>query len=599
MSHYQAPVRDFLFVLDEVLGVSAYGNVEGFGDVGTDLATTIIGEAAKLAEDVIAPINQMGDQQGCHFENGVVTTPSGYREAFRAYAEGGWIGVSADPDHGGQGLPHVYASVIGEMMASASLAFETYPGLISGAIEAIERHGTPEQKETYLPQLIAGKWGGTMNLTEPHCGTDLGLIKTRAEVKDDGSYSLTGTKIFITAGEHDLTENIIHLVLARIPGSPEGVRGISLFIVPKFLASGDSEGSMEVTRNNVVCSSVERKMGLKASSTCVMSFDSATGYLLGESNKGMRAMFTMMNAARLGVAIQGIGVSESAYQMASTYARERCQGRALNGPAKPNQVADPIIVHPDVRRMLLTMRAYNEGARALALWTGLQIDLSRKHPDQGTRRNASDFVALMTPVIKACFTDMGFESANLGLQCFGGHGYVSDTGIEQLVRDARITQIYEGTSGIQALDLVGRKLPAHAGRYLRSLFHPIDSFIQENGEDPELKDFVLPLAKSFARVQQATSWIVEHGMQNPEHGAAGASDYLRMLGLVALAYMWARMAKISLSQIQKGSEDRQFYEGKLDVGRFFMARILPDTSSLLSKISSGADPVMRMPSEAF
>ncbi len=599
MSHYQAPVRDFLFVLDEVLSVSAYGNVEGFGEVGTDLATTIIGEAAKLAEDVIAPINQMGDQQGCHFENGVVTTPSGYREAFRAYAEGGWIGVSADPDHGGQGLPHVYGSVIGEMMASASLAFETYPGLISGAIEAIERHGTPEQKEAYLPQLIAGKWGGTMNLTEPHCGTDLGLIKTRADVKEDGSYSLTGTKIFITAGEHDLTENIIHLVLARIPGSPEGVKGISLFIVPKFLASGDSEVTLEETRNNVVCSAIERKMGLKASSTCVMSFDSATGYLLGESNKGMRAMFTMMNAARLGVAIQGIGVSESAYQMASTYARERCQGRALNGPAKPNQAADPIIVHPDVRRMLLTMRAYNEGARALALWTGLQIDLSRKHPDQETRRNASDFVALMTPVIKACFTDMGFESANLGLQCFGGHGYVSDTGIEQLVRDARITQIYEGTSGIQALDLVGRKLPAHAGRYLRSLFHPIDSFIQENIADPELKDFVLPLAKSFARVQQATSWVVEHGMQNPEHGAAGASDYLRMLGLVSLAYMWARMAKISLSQIQKGSEDLQFYEGKLDVGRFFMARILPDTSSLLSKISSGADPIMRMPPEAF
>ena len=601
MSSYRAPLRDLRFVLDEVLNLEAYGNLPGFAEVGPDIASAILDEGAKLAEEVIAPLNRSGDEAGCRFEDGVVTTPAGFKEAFRAYAEGGWIGLGADPDHGGQGLPHVYASAMSEMMASANLAFETYPGLIAGAIAAIEQHGTADQKATYLPKLISGEWGGTMNLTEPHCGTDLGLMRTRAEPREDGAYSITGTKIFITAGEHDLTENIVHLVLARIPGGPEGVRGISLFIVPKFLVNGDASDSVGGLgpRNGLACGSIEHKMGLKASATCVMNYEGATGFLLDEPHKGMRAMFTMMNAARLGVAIQGLGVSEAAYQMAVAYARERRQGRALNGPAEPEQPADPIIVHPDVRRMLMTMRAFNEGARALGLWTALQIDLARRHPDEATRRDAEDFVALITPVIKACFTDMGFESANLGLQCFGGSGYIAETGIEQLVRDARITQIYEGTSGIQALDLIGRKLPAHTGRYLRQFFHPVDRFIQEKGADPDLKDFVMPLAKSFARLQQATAWIGEQGLRDPEQAGAGASDYLRMFGLVALGYMWARMAEISDAQIKAGAKDHQFYQNKLQTGRFFMARMLPDTSSLLSKLTSGAAPVMGLPLAAF
>ena len=605
MSDYRAPLRDFRFVLDEVLNIEAYGNLPGFAEVGPEIATAILEEGAKLAEQVIAPLNRAGDEAGCRFEDGVVTTPAGFKDAFRTYAEGGWIGLGADPEYGGQGLPHVYGSVMSEMVASANLAFGPYPGLITGAIEAIERHGTADQKATYLPKMISGEWGGTMNLTEPHCGTDLGLTRTRAEPREDGAYAITGTKIFITAGEHDLTENIVHLVLARIPGGPEGVKGISLFIVPKFLVDGDASGGGEAgnaelgPRNALACGSIEHKMGLKASSTCVMNYEDATGFLLGEPHKGMRAMFTMMNAARLGVAIQGLGVSEAAYQMAAAYARERRQGRALGGPAEPDQPADPIIVHPDVRRMLLTMRAFNEGARALGLWTALRIDLARRHPDAATRRDAEDFVALITPIIKACFTDMGFESANLGLQCFGGAGYIAETGIEQLVRDARITQIYEGTSGIQALDLVGRKLPAHTGRYLRQFFHPLDRFIQEHGADLDLKDFIVPLAKSFARLQQATAWIGEQGLRDPEQAGAGASEYLRMFGLVALGYMWARMAEISVAQIKAGAEDRVFYENKLETGRFFMARVLPDTSSLLSKLTSGAAPVMGLPAAAF
>ena len=596
MSHYSAPLRDFRFVLNEVLNIGAYGNLPGFADVTPELTDSILDEGAKVTEEVIAPLNRSGDEEGCRHENGTVTTPTGFKEAFRTYAEGGWIGLDADPDYGGQGLPHVLSSVMSEMLASANLAFETYPGLISGAIGAIQAHGTEDQKKAYLPHLISGRWGGTMNLTEPHCGTDLGLMRTRAEPRADGNYAITGTKIFITGGEHDLTENIVHLVLAKIPGGPQGTKGISLFIVPKFLANGEGELG---ARNALGCGSIEHKMGLKASATCVMNYEGATGYLLGEEHKGMRAMFTMMNASRLGVGLQGLGVSEAAYQIAVAYARERRQGRALAGPAEPDQPADPIIVHPDVRRMLLSMRAFNEGARALGLWTALQLDLSFKHPDAATRRDADDFVALITPVIKAYFTDAGFDSVNLGLQCFGGHGCITETGIEQLVRDARITQLYEGTSGIQALDLVGRKLPAHTGRYLRQFFHPVDRFLQEQAGNPGLKDFVIPLAKSFARLQQATAWIAEQGLKDPEQAGAAASDYLRMLGLVALGYMWARMAKTAFAQLDAGVEDPGFYENKIETGRYFMARSLPDTSSLLSKITSGAGSLMRLPAEAF
>ena len=435
-----------------------------------------------------------------------------------------------------------------------------------------------------------------MNLTEPQCGTDLGLIRTRAEPHEDGSYRITGTKIFITGGEHDLTENIVHLVLARIPGGPEGIKGISLFIAPKFVPAAN--GALGA-RNAVSCGSIEHKMGLKASATCVMNYEGATATLLGEPHKGMRAMFTMMNAARLSVGLQGLGVSELAHQNAVAYAKERLQGRAIAGAATPDDPADPIIVHPDVRRMLMTMRAFSEGGRALALWTALQLDLARKHPDAEARRDAEDLVGLLTPVVKAYLTDTGFECVNLGVQCFGGHGYIRETGMEQLVRDARITQLYEGTSGIQALDLVGRKMPAHFGRALRQFFHPVAEFLEAHAAEPALKEYVPPLAKSFARLQQASAWLGEKGLADPDQAAAGASDTLKMFGLVALGYLWARTAVIAHERLDAGAEEADFYEAKLATAHFFMARVLPETSSLLSKITSGADPVMALKAEAF
>ena len=596
MTTYRAPVRDIRFVLNELLAIENYRNLPGFEDASGDVVDAVLDEGAKICEQVIFPLNDPGDAEGCRFEDGAVVTPRGFKEAFATYAAGGWIGLDTDPAYGGQGLPHVLASAMGEMISSAGLAFATYPGLTSGAYHAIEAHGTEAQKETYLPKLASGTWAGTMNLTEPQCGTDLGLIRTRAEPQGDGSYRITGTKIFITAGEHDLTENIVHLVLARIPGGPDGIKGISLFIAPKFLAAAN--GGLGA-RNGVRCGSIEHKMGLRASATCVMNYDNATAYLLGEAHKGMRAMFTMMNAARLSVGVQGLGVSELAYQNAATYAKERLQGRALEGPAAPDRPADPIIVHPDVRRMLMTMRAFSEGARALAMWTALEIDLSRKHPDADARRDAEDLVSLLTPMVKAYLTDTGFECVNLALQCFGGHGYIRETGMEQLVRDARITQLYEGTSGIQALDLVGRKLPAHFGRSLRQFFHPVAEFIAAHAADGALKDTVPPLAKSFARLQQATAWLAEKGLADPRQAAAGASDYLKMFGLVALGYLWARTALAARERLDAGAEEADFYEAKLATAHFFMARVLPETSSLLSKITAGAEPVMALKPEAF
>ena len=595
MTTYSAPVRDIRFVLDDLLAIEHHRNLPGFED-SADVIGAILEEGARVCEDVISPLNALGDAEGCRFDAGEVTTPAGFKDAFTTYAAGGWIGLDADPAYGGQGLPHVLGAVMGEMLSSAGLAFASYPSLTGGAYHAIEAHGTEAQKETYLPKLVSGTWAGTMNLTEPQCGTDLGLIRTRAEPAEDGKYRITGTKIFITAGEHDLTENIVHLVLARIPGGPEGIKGLSLFIAPKVLPAAN--GGLGA-RNAVSCSSIEHKMGLKASATCVMNYEGATGYLLGTPHKGMGAMFTMMNAARLAVGVQGLGVAELAYQNAAAYAKERVQGRALKGPAAPDKAADPIIVHVDVRRMLLTMRAFSEGARALALWTGLQLDLARRHPDADTRRDAEDFVGLLTPVVKAYLTDTGFECVNLGVQCFGGHGYIRETGMEQLVRDSRITQLYEGTSGIQALDLVGRKMPAHFGRALRQFFHPVAEFIETHGTDPALKDYVPPLAKSFARLQQASGWLGEKGLADPDQAAAGASDYLKMFGLVALGYLWARTAVIARERLDAGAEEADFYEAKLATARFFMARVLPETSSLLSKITSGAEPVMALKARAF
>ena len=596
MPTYQAPVNDMRFLLNDFLEIGKYQNLPGFEEVTPDLTDAILAEGAKIAEEVLFPLNQSGDEEGCHFDDGAVTTPKGFKEAYKTYTEGGWAGLTADPKHGGQGLPKVVGVAFAEMTTAANLSFGTYPGLARGVYEAIVAHGSDEQKDTYLSKLANGEWGGTMNLTEPHCGTDLGLLRTKAEPQDDGTYAITGTKIFISAGEHDLTENIVHLVLARIAGAPEGVRGISLFIVPKFLLTGDG-GIGE--RNAASCGSIEHKMGIKGSATCVMNYDGATGYLIGQANKGMRAMFTMMNDARLGVGIQGLGLSEVAYQNAAIYAKERVQGRSITGAKMPDQPADPIIVHPDVRRMLLTMRAFNEGARALAYWMALSIDLSEKHPDKGVRQDADDLVALMMPVVKAYLTDTGFESVNLGLQCFGGHGYIREHGMEQYVRDARITKLYEGTSGIQALDLVGRKLPRKMGRLLRQFFHPLDQFIQDNMADAEMKEFVMPLAKSLARLQQATAWVAEQGVKDADQAGAASMDYLKMFGLVALGYVWARMAKISTAKLANGGDDRAFHERKVALARFFMAKSLPETSLLLSTITAGAGPLMALDADLF
>ena len=597
MPIYQAPVRDIEFLLYDVFEIGKYQNLPRFSEATPDLVSAILEEGAKIAQEVLHPLNRTGDEEGCHFEDGEVTTPKGFKEAYETFTEGGWAGLTADPEYGGQGLPNILGVAFLEMISAANISFGTYPGLARGTYAAIHKHGNDEQKATYLPRLANGEWGGTMNLTEPHSGTDLGLMRTRAEPQEDGSYKITGTKIFITAGEHDLTDNIVHLVLARLPDAPEGVRGISMFLVPKFLVNED--GSLGA-RNTASCGSIESKMGLKASATCVMNFDDAIGHLIGGKNKGLRAMFTMMNEARLGVGVQGLGLSEVAYQNARDYARERRQGRSLKGPAEPDEAADPIIVHPDVRKMLLTVRAFNEGARALALWMALNADLAEIHPDDDARRVADDLVSLIMPVLKAHLTDTGFESVNWALQCFGGHGYIRENGMEQFVRDARITQLYEGTSGIQALDLVGRKLPEHMGRLLRQFFHPVDRFLQDNRDDPALKDFVMPLAKSFARLQQATAWVAEQGLKDPEQAGAVAADYLKMFGLVALGFMWARMAKASSEKLSNGAGDgRQFLESKLHVGRYYMAKTLPETSSLLSRIVAGKEALMALEADAF
>ena len=600
MPSYQAPVEDFKFLLHEFLQIERYANLPGFEEATPDLVDAILEEGGKFMSEVLAPLNLVGDAEGCTFNDGEVVAPSGFKDAYRAYCEAGWGSLAADPAYGGQGLPYVLGFAFNEMSSSANQAFSMYPGLTHGAYEAILRHGTDAQKETYLPNMVAGTWTGTMNLTEPQCGTDLGLMRTKAEPEPDGSYRISGTKIFISAGEHDLAENIIHLVLAKIPGGPEGIKGVSLFIVPKFLV--DDDGSLG-QRNGVSCGSIEHKMGIHGNATCVLNYDGAVGYILGEPNSGMRAMFTMMNSARLGVGIQGLSQSVAAYQNALSYARERLQGRSISGTKAPDQAADPIIVHPDVRRMLMTIKAFNEGARALALWTGLNIDFAHRHPDEQVRKDADDLVALLTPMIKAYLTDMGFECANLALQCYGGHGYIHEWGMEQFVRDARITQLYEGTNGIQALDLVGRKLPQGMGRLLRQFFHPVSKFIEDHGAEPALKDYVLPLAKAFARLQTATSFVAEQGMKDPDEAGAASSDYLRMLALVALAYMWAQMAKLAQEKLANGRDDgagtEAFYQAKLVTARFFMERMLPDVHALGAKVTAGAASMMALDAAAF
>lgn len=600
MPVYTAPLDNIRFVLNEVLGVETLQELPGYEEITPDLIDQVLEEGAKICQEVLFPLNQSGDKEGCAFDNGVVRTPSGFRDAYKVFSEGGWCGFSADPKYGGMGMPATVNLMLQEMISSANMSFGMYPGLSEGAYNAIYLHGTDEQKDMYLPHLVTGDWSGTMCLTEPQCGTDLGLIKTKAVPNGDGSYSITGTKIFISAGEHDLTQNIIHLVLAKLPDAPEGIKGISLFVVPKFVPKEEGGKVIPGPRNGVACGSIEHKMGIKGSATCVINLDGAKGWLVGEAHKGMRAMFTMMNTARLGVGMQGLGIAEVAYQNGLAYAKDRLQMRALNGIAFPDKPADPIIVHPDVRRMLLTAKAFTEGSRALSAWVGMALDRAEKHPDPAEREAADELVALLTPIIKAYQTDMGFEVANLAVQIYGGHGYIWEHGVEQYVRDARIAMLYEGTNGIQAMDLVGRKMGMHMGRPLRRFFHPVGSFIEQNGDNPALQEFVFPLAKAFAKLQQATATIAQKGMKNPDEAGAAAADYLRMFALVALGYMWCLMAKTATEKLAAGTGGRDaFYQSKLQTARFFFERMLPDSDARFKAILAGSKTLMDMDVAGF
>lgn len=593
MPSYKAPLENMKFVLHEVLNAEQLAGLPGYDSATSDLMNQILEEGAKVCEEVLFPLNQSGDQEGCLYDSGLVKTPSGFKNAYQLFREGGWTALAADPNYGGMGMPHLLNFALMEMICSANMSFGMYPGLSEGAYRAIHLHGSDEIKNIYLPKLVSGEWSGTMCLTESHCGTDLGLIRTRAVPSEGGSYKITGTKIFISAGEHDLTENIIHLVLARLPDAPEGVKGISLFVVPKFLPD-------TMAPNHVMCGAIEHKMGIKASATCVMNFDDAQGWLVGEAHKGLKAMFTMMNTARLGVGMQGLGLAEVSWQNALAYAEDRLQMRALDGVKAPDKPADPIIVHPDVRRMLLTSKAFCEGARALSFWIGMNLDISHAHPDAKLRQEADDLVALMTPILKAYQTDMGFDVANLAIQVHGGHGYIREYGVEQYARDARITQIYEGTNGIQALDLVGRKMSVGMGRLLRQFFHPVSKFIEDNQSQENLQEFIFPLAKSFAKLQQATATIAQKGLKDPNEAAAASSDYLRMFALVAMGYMWAQMAKIATEKLAGGHLERSsFYTGKIKTARFFFEKMLPETEGRFRMIMAGASPLMTMEKEEF
>ncbi|MFZ5930375.1 MAG: acyl-CoA dehydrogenase C-terminal domain-containing protein [Pseudomonadota bacterium] len=595
MPVYQAPLKEFSFLLREVLGLERLSNLSAYSSAGVDLLEAVLAEGAKICEEVLQPLNRVGDQQGCtRHADGSVTTPEGFKAAYRTFADGGWPSLSCDPEFGGQGMPVVLAMAFNEMVTSSNMAFGMYPGLTHGVYEALYRHGSDELKKIYLPHLTSGHWTGTMNLTEPHCGTDLGLMRTKAAPQPDGSYKISGQKIFISAGEHDLAENIIHLVLAKIVGGPEGIKGVSLFVVPKFLVNTD--GSLGA-RNGVSCGSIEEKMGIHGNSTCVLNYDNAVGYLVGEEHKGMRAMFTMMNEARLLVGQQGLAVSEVAYQNAVIYARERLQGRALTGPAEPGKPADPLIVHPDIRRMLMNQKAFNEGARAFSMWIGVQADILRSGATGAEK--ADDYMALLTPVVKAYLTDQGFANSVNAQQIYGGHGYIAEQGMEQFVRDARIAMIYEGANGIQALDLVGRKLGMNGGRAVFAFFADIDALLAECGGQPEMAEYCAPLKETRERLEQATLWFLEKGMENPDHLAAGSTDYLHLFALTALGMMWLRMARAAHAGLKAGTGDAGFYTAKLATGRYFMQRVMPDGISMLTRIKTGADAMMALSPEAF
>jgi alkylation response protein AidB-like acyl-CoA dehydrogenase len=590
MPSYTAPVKDMQFVLHDVLKISA-ADIPGYGDLERSFTEAVFDEAAKVASDILTPLNAVGDREGCVLENGVVRTPTGFRAAFETLRHGGWMSLDAGPEYGGQGLPYLMHTAVNETFVSANMAFNMYQGLTHGAYSAILVHGTDEQKATWLPKMVSCEWTGTMNLTEPHCGTDLGMMRTKAEPQADGSYKITGQKIFISAGDHDMASNIVHLVLAKAPGGGEGTKGISLFIVPKFLVNAD--GSLG-DRNAVSVGKIEDKMGIHGNATCVMNYDGATGWLLGDLHKGMKAMFTMMNEARLGVALQGYAVAEAAYQNALAYAKDRLQGRDVMGAKNPNGPADPLIVHPDIRRNLMEQKSFVEGARAWAYWSATLID--RAHAGDMA---ADGLVGLMTPVLKGFLTDKGFEMSVAAQQVYGGHGYIEEWGMSQFARDARIAMIYEGANGIQALDLVGRKLATDGGKHVMAFFEMVKAEVKAHEADDRMKGFAEPLKAASKQMQQAGMFFMQNGMKNPNAALAGSYDFMHMMGHVCLGLMWTRMAKAAYDALDAGAGDRDFYEAKIATGRFYMARQLPACGMHLARIETGADTVMALTAEAF
>ncbi|MEX0371003.1 MAG: acyl-CoA dehydrogenase C-terminal domain-containing protein [Tateyamaria sp.] len=593
MPSYTPPTKDMQFILHDVLNVTG-SDIPGYDELEADFTSAILDEAGKLTSEVLAPLNVVGDKEGCRLENGVVYTPTGFKDAFEQVKEGGWTGLDMPEEFGGQNMPYVMGTAVGEMFSSANMAFTMYQGLTHGAASAILAHGSQQQKETYLPKMVSCEWTGTMNLTEPHCGTDLGLMRTKAEPQDDGTYKISGQKIFISAGEHDMADNIIHLVLAKIVGGPEGIKGVSLFIVPKFLVNED--GSLGA-RNGVAVGNIEEKMGIHGNSTCVMNYDGAVGYLIGEEHKGMRAMFTMMNEARLGVGMQGLSQAEVAYQNALEYAKDRLQGRDVTGAKAPEKPADPLIVHPDIRRSLMDQKSFAEGARAFILWGATMIDAAHRNGD----KDADGLVSLLTPIIKGFLTDVGYDNTIKAQQVYGGHGYIEEWGMSQYTRDARIAMIYEGANGVQALDLVGRKLAQDGGKHVMAFFDLVKSFIKDNASQDDAfdKEFLEPLKAASKDLQAAGMYFMQNGMTNPNNALSGSYDFMHMFGHVCLGLMWAKMGKASRDALAKGTSDPEFHETKLATGRYYMARQLPATALHLTRIQSGADPVMALEAANF